>query len=73
MSGTGLAPVPFEPKVVYNGIFEEHSDSIKFRNPFKYEIMIGIKLVAKSQKDTNIFKLLNMTKTKFTIESFGVL
>lgn len=46
---------------------------MKFRNPFKYEIMIGIKLIPKSAKDANIFKLLNMTKTKFSIESFGVL
>jgi hypothetical protein len=67
LSGTGLAPVPFEPKLVYNGVFEEHSDSVKFRNPFKYEIMIGIKLVPKSPKDTNIFKLLNLSKSKFSI------
>ncbi len=74
LSGSGLPPVPFEPKVVYNGIFEEHSDSIKFRNPFKYEIQVGVKLVPHSVKDQNIFKLLNLSKAnKFTIESFGVL
>lgn len=43
----GLPPIPFEPKLVYNGLFEEHSDSVKFKNPFKYEIMIGIKLITK--------------------------
>ena len=65
LSGTGQSPVPFEPKTVYNGMFEEHSDSLKFKNPFKYEIMIGLKLIPKTSKDLNIFKLLNSHKNKF--------
>lgn len=68
LSGSGLPPIPFEPKVVYNGIFEEHSDSIKFRNPFKYEIQVGVKLIPNSPKDDKIFKFLNLPKTnKFSI------
>jgi len=38
-------PVPFPVYHVYNGLNEEHSDSIKFRNPFKYEIVVGVKLL----------------------------
>jgi len=36
LSGMGLSPVPFPYYTVYNGLLEEHSDSVKFRNPFKY-------------------------------------
>ena len=45
LSGSGQMPVPYPPYNVYNGLYEEHSDSVKFRNPFKYEIVVGIKLV----------------------------
>lgn len=41
-------PIPFNTYSVYNGLYEEHSDSIKFRNPFKYEIVVGVKLVDES-------------------------
>lgn len=64
-------PIPFNTYSVYNGLFEEHSDSVKFRNPFKYEIVVGIKLVDQSQK--NIFKLMNHGKTKFQLDPNGIL
>lgn len=45
LSGMGLSPVPFPPFIVYNGLMEEHSDSVKFRNPFKYDITVGVKML----------------------------
>jgi hypothetical protein len=35
--------------------------------------MIGVKLVPRSQKENNIFKIMNLNKNTFAIESFGVL
>ena len=64
-------PVPFPPQNVYNGLYEQHSDSIKFRNPFKYEIVVGVKLVEES--DPHIFKIMAHGKTKFQIDMGGVL
>lgn len=64
-------PVPFSTYTVYNGLYEEHSDSVKFRNPFKYEIVVGIKLIDESEK--NIFKLMSHGKTKFQLDPNGIL
>jgi hypothetical protein len=61
----GLSPVPFPPYVVYNGLLEEHSDSVKFRNPFKYDITVGVKLVCPTTADERVFRLLNTSKSKF--------
>ena len=69
----GLSPVPFAPYLVYNGLLEEHSDSIKFRNPFKYDITVGVKILYPSTADQKVFRLLNTSKPKFDIESFSVL
>lgn len=64
-------PVPSPSQNVYNQLYEEHSDSIKFRNPFKYEIVVGVKLVEESDK--NIFKIMSHGKTKFQIDMGGIL
>ena len=64
-------PVPFPTYKVYNGLLEEHSDSVKFRNPFKYEIVVGVKLIDESEK--GIFKIQAHGKTKFHIDSNGIL
>lgn len=69
----GLSPVPFPYYTVYNGLMEEHSDSVKFRNPFKYEIAVGIKLIPNTPTDESSFKLLNSLKTRFEIDSFSTL
>lgn len=69
----GLSPVPFNPLIVYNGLLEEHSDSVKFRNPFKYDITVGVKILFNSAADEKVFRLLNTTKSKFEIESFSIL
>ena len=64
-------PIPYPIYNVYNGLLEEHSDSIKFINPFKYEIVVGIKLIDESEK--GIFKLMAHGKTRFQIDSNGIL
>lgn len=69
----GLSPVPFTPFTVFNGLQEEHSDSVKFRNPFKYEITVGVKLIPSGSQDEKVFRLLNSLKNKFEIDSFGTL
>jgi hypothetical protein len=69
----GESPIPFPSHTVYNGLFEEHSDAVKFKNPFKYEITVGVKLIANSTIDEKVFKLLNNSKNKFNIDSFGIL
>ena len=63
----GLSPVPFAPYTVLNGLMEEHSDSVKFRNPFKYDIAVGVKMVYNNQADEQVFRLLNNSKSKFDI------
>lgn len=63
----GLSPVPFQPYIVYNGLMDEHSDSVKFRNPFKYDIAVGVKMVYGAQGDEQVFRLLNNSKSKFDI------
>ena len=52
---------------------EEHSDSVKFRNPFKYDIAVGVKMLYNSKADEKVFRLLNTSKSKFDIESFSTL
>ena len=52
---------------------EEHSDSIKFRNPFKYDITVGVKILYPTTSDEKVFRLLNTSKPKFEIESFSIL
>ena len=47
----GLSPVPFPYYTVFNGLQEEHSDSVKFRNPFKYDITVGVKMLYGSAAD----------------------
>lgn len=69
----GLSPVPFPPFIVYNGLLEEHSDSVKFRNPFKYDITVGVKMIYSTTSDEKVFRLLNTSKSKFEIESFSIL
>jgi hypothetical protein len=66
-----LTPVPFSTYKVYNGLNEEHSDSIKFKNPFKYGIVVGVKLVDESEK--GVFRMMNQGKSKLSIEAHGVL
>jgi hypothetical protein len=73
LSGVGLSPVPFPPYVVFNGLMEEHSDSVKFRNPFKYDIAVGVKMLHSGPGDEQVFRLLNNSKAKFDIESFSTL
>lgn len=73
LSGMGLSPVPFPAYIVYNGLLEEHSDSVKFRNPFKYDITVGVKLLYNTTADEKVFRLLNNSKNKFEIESFSIL
>lgn len=73
MSGMGLSPVPFPAYTVLNGLMEEHSDSVKFRNPFKYDIAVGVKMVFSCKEDEKVFRLLNTSKSKFDIESFTTL
>jgi hypothetical protein len=63
LAGTGQMPIPFNIYTVYNGLFTDHSDTVKFRNPFKYDIVVGVKLSHES--DGNIFKLLSHGKTRF--------
>jgi len=69
----GLSPVPFPHYTVLNGLMEEHSDSVKFRNPFKYDIAVGVKMLYNSKADEKVFRLLNTSKSKFDIESFSTL
>lgn len=69
----GLSPVPFPPYIVYNGLMEEHSDSVKFRNPFKYDITVGVKMIYVTSAGEKVFRLLNTSKSKFEIESFSIL
>jgi hypothetical protein len=69
----GLSPVPFPPYTVYNGLMEEHSDSVKFRNPFKYDISVGVKMLSSGPHEEKVFRLLNTVKSKFDIESFSTL
>jgi hypothetical protein len=63
----GLSPVPFPPFIVYNGLMEEHSDSVKFRNPFKYDITVGVKMIYLASAGEKVFRLLNTSKSKFEI------
>ncbi len=69
----GLSPVPFTPYTVLNGLMEDHSDSVKFRNPFKYDIAVGVKMIYGQPGDEQVFRLLNNSKAKFDIESFSTL
>ena len=63
----GQSPVPFPYYTVYNGLMEEHSDSVKFRNPFKYDIAVGVKMVYGGVSEEKMFRLLNTSKNKFDI------
>ena len=40
----GLPPVPADPLVVYNSLFQEQTNILKFRNPFRYDITIGVRM-----------------------------
>ena len=48
LGGVGQMPIPFNTHYVYNGLKEENSENVRFRNPFKYDIVVGVKLVDES-------------------------
>lgn len=57
LQGMGLPPVPADPLVVYNSLFQEQTNILKFRNPFKYAITVGVR-IAYGLRGQEAFKLI---------------
>lgn len=44
IQGMGLPPVTADPLIVYNSLFQEQTNILKFRNPFRYDITVGVRM-----------------------------
>lgn len=50
LQGLGLPPVPAQPMLVYNNLYNEQTNILRFRNPFRYDIVVGVKMVCKNKE-----------------------